>query len=231
MAHLDGAELGLDRARRAAHRTANPWLCAVISTLPVRAVLHRLVDAAVPVAELVRAEAERAAEASQLQAVITADKTLTQTRVDALRLVSTSWRGRVGTAALRAKSLKASLTALAAKVHILPLSNLNFLASDGNLTLSVANDLGQEVRGVRVVVQPGNGRPRRGQAGRADHGRGRSPYDDQGARPRRRRRHGPGDRPDPDPRRPARWARRSRCRCTCGRPTPGRSGCSGSRPA
>jgi hypothetical protein len=64
----------------------------------------------------------------------------------------------VGTAALRAKALKASLTALAAKVRILPLSNLNFLASDGNLTLSVANGLGQEVKGVRVVVQPGNGR-------------------------------------------------------------------------
>jgi hypothetical protein len=97
-------------------------------------------------------------EAAQLAAVLSDDSALRQTRVDALRLVSTVWRGRVGTAALRAKALKASLTALAAKVRILPLSNLNFLASDGNLTLSVANELGQEVKGVRVVVQPGNGR-------------------------------------------------------------------------
>jgi len=59
---------------------------------------------------------------------------------------------------LRVKNLRAYLSAQAAKVHILPLSNLNFLTSDGNLTLSVANDLSQEVKGIRVEVQPGNGR-------------------------------------------------------------------------
>lgn len=97
-------------------------------------------------------------EAAQLGDVITGDDPFTRTRVDALRLVSAYWRGRGGTAAVRVKDLRSYLSAQGAKVHILPLSNLNFLASDGNLTLSVANDLNQDVRGVRVVVQPGNGR-------------------------------------------------------------------------
>lgn len=98
------------------------------------------------------------AEAAQLGDVVTGDDPFTRTRVDALRLVSAAWRGRGGTAALQVKNLRSYLGAQAAKVHILPLSNLNFLASDGNLTLSVANELSQEVRGVRVVVEPGNGR-------------------------------------------------------------------------
>ncbi|MFL6099295.1 MAG: DUF6049 family protein [Actinomycetales bacterium] len=97
-------------------------------------------------------------EAAQLGDVITGEDPFTRTRVDALRLVSAYWRGRGGTAAVQVKGLRSYLAAQGARVHILPLSNLNFLASDGNLTLSVANDLGQDVRGVRVVVQPGNGR-------------------------------------------------------------------------
>jgi hypothetical protein len=97
-------------------------------------------------------------QAAQLDQVIEGDPALAQTRIDALRLVSASLRGHSGTAAARAKTLRAALTALGAKVHILPLSNLNFLASDGNLTLSVANDLNQDVHNLRVQVQPGNGR-------------------------------------------------------------------------
>jgi hypothetical protein len=96
--------------------------------------------------------------AAQLGQVVTGDDPFTRIRVDALRLLSTTWRGRAGTAALRTKALRAYLDGQAAKVHILPLSNLNFLASDGNLTLSVANDLAQQVKGIRVEVQPGNGR-------------------------------------------------------------------------
>ena len=42
--------------------TAKPWLCAVTSTLPVVRSMHRLVDAAVAVLQLVGAEAERPAE-------------------------------------------------------------------------------------------------------------------------------------------------------------------------
>jgi hypothetical protein len=98
------------------------------------------------------------AQAAQLSEVIVGDNPLTQTRVDALRLVSTGLRGHAGTAAARTKALKASLSTIGAKVRILPLSTLNFLASDGNLTLSVANDLPEDVHNLRVEVQPGNGR-------------------------------------------------------------------------
>jgi Family of unknown function (DUF6049) len=98
------------------------------------------------------------AQAAQLDQVIEGDTALAQTRVDALRLASASLRGHSGTAAARAKGLRAALTALGAKVHILPLSNLNFLTSDGNLTLSVANDLSQDVHNLRIEIQPGNGR-------------------------------------------------------------------------
>jgi hypothetical protein len=109
-------------------------------------------------ADQVRAVRDARAEAAQLGDVLTGEDPFTRTRVDALRLVSAAWRGRSGTAALQVKNLRAYLAGQAAKVHILPLSNLNFLASDGNLTLSVANELSQGVRGVRVVVEPGNGR-------------------------------------------------------------------------
>ncbi len=96
--------------------------------------------------------------AGQLATVIAGDDGLTTVRTNALRLVGASWRGHTGTAAVRTKALRTSLNAQGAKVHILPLSTLNFLTSDGNLTLSVANDLGQAVQGIRVRVQPANGR-------------------------------------------------------------------------
>jgi hypothetical protein len=98
------------------------------------------------------------AQAAQLSQVIVDDPGLVQTRIDALRLASASLRGHSGTAATKAKALRTSLAAVGAKVRILPLSNLNFLASDGNLTLSVANDLPQDVHNLRVEIQPGNGR-------------------------------------------------------------------------
>ncbi len=86
------------------------------------------------------------------------DSALAQTQVDALRLVSNSLRGHAAAADVRIRAQRAQLNAIGAKVHILPLSNLNFLASDGNLTLSVANDLPQDVSNIRVEIQPGNGR-------------------------------------------------------------------------
>jgi hypothetical protein len=98
------------------------------------------------------------AEATQLSDVIVSAPGLAQTRTDALRLVSSALRGHNGTAAARTKALRSSLTAVGARVHILPLSRLNFLTSDGNLTLSVANDLTSAVHNLRVEVQPGNGR-------------------------------------------------------------------------
>jgi hypothetical protein len=122
--------------------------------LPVAANAKRVQVSANQVTEVRDARAA----AAQLGEVVTGDDPFTRVRVDALRLVSAAWRGRAGTAALEAKALRGYLDAQAAKVHILPLSNLNFLASDGNLTLSVANDLTQQVKGIRVVVQPGNGR-------------------------------------------------------------------------
>lgn len=97
-------------------------------------------------------------QASQLGQVIEDDRGLNQTKVDALRLASVGLRGHSGTAAAKAKALRTSLTTVGAKVRILPLSNLNFLASDGNLTLSVANDLTEDVHNLRVEIQPGNGR-------------------------------------------------------------------------
>ena len=123
-------------------------------TLPVPASVKR---AQVPTSQ-VNAVRDARADAAQLASVVSGDDQLAKTRVDALRLLSTSYRGRIGTAALQVKALKAALAAQAAKVRILPLSNLNFLASDGNLTFSVANGLGQQVKGIRVVVEPGNGR-------------------------------------------------------------------------
>ncbi len=98
------------------------------------------------------------AQAAQLGEVIVSAPGVAQSRVEALRLVSNSLRGHNGTAAARTKALRSSLTAVGAKVHILPLSTLNFLTSDGNLTLSVANDLSSAVHNLRVEVQPGNGR-------------------------------------------------------------------------
>ena len=52
--------VSVDRSRGAS--TANPWFWAVISTLPVGRSLHRLVDAAVAVLQLVGAEAQGASE-------------------------------------------------------------------------------------------------------------------------------------------------------------------------
>ncbi len=98
------------------------------------------------------------ADVTQLGEVIVDAPGLAQTRTDALRLVSAALRGHNGTAAARTKALRSSLSAIGAKVHILPLSRLNFLTSDGNLTLSVANDLTSAVHNLRVEVQPGNGR-------------------------------------------------------------------------
>jgi hypothetical protein len=123
-------------------------------TLPVPPSVKR---AQVPTSQVTAVRDVRA-DAAQLASVVTGDDQLAKTRVDALRLLSTSYRGRIGTAALQVKALRAALAAQAAKVRILPLSNLNFLASDGNLTFSVANGLGQQVKGIRVVVEPGNGR-------------------------------------------------------------------------
>jgi hypothetical protein len=123
-------------------------------TLPVPASVKR---AQMPTSQ-VTAVRDARADAAQLASVVSGDDQLARTRVDALRLLSTSYRGRIGTAALQVRALKAALAAEAAKVRILPLSNLNFLASDGNLTFSVANGLSQQVKGIRVVVEPGNGR-------------------------------------------------------------------------
>ena len=62
VADTSAAPYGVSNGPSSGASTAKPWLCAVTSTLPVGAVLHRLVDAAVAVAQLVGAEAERAAE-------------------------------------------------------------------------------------------------------------------------------------------------------------------------
>ena len=98
----------------------------------------------------------------ELDQVIEDDPALAQTRIDALRLTSASLRGHSGTAAARAKALRATLTTLGAKVHILPLSNLNFLASDGSFTKrqlvwNRVNTIEDRIRRGKIRVQHANG--------------------------------------------------------------------------
>ena len=98
MADLDRARTASSTTASSGASTAKPWLCAVISTLPVRAVLHRLVDAAVAVAELVGAEAERAAEHLVAEADAeerhAARRSTARTRLDRVRRRSPGRPGR-----------------------------------------------------------------------------------------------------------------------------------------
>jgi hypothetical protein len=93
-------------------------------------------------------------DASDLAAVVPGDPTLPVAATDALRLVSTSLRRHSAVAGAQVRALRAQLAHEGAQVRILKTSTLNFLASNGYLPLSIANDLPHDVRGIRVVVQP-----------------------------------------------------------------------------
>jgi hypothetical protein len=76
---------------------------------------------------------------------------------DTLRLLSTGWRGHPAALAARRVIVTRHTRGLVGRLHVLP-TRANFLATNASLPFTVANDLDQQVTGLRLKVTAPNPR-------------------------------------------------------------------------
>jgi hypothetical protein len=98
------------------------------------------------------------ADLSALGEVLSSPSEVTSTlQGDALRLLSTRWRGHPVALAARRGVVTRHVHELVGALHVLP-TRANFLATTASLPFTVANGLGQDVTGLRLKVTAPNPR-------------------------------------------------------------------------